>query len=152
MVRYDLVVVTIGFDGRRLLSHLSHNEDTSVEDTHMDDSKNFYTGCGGWGWDLRLCPFLLVVPPNDPDMLTEIRCFSGNEPIFDVSNGDNRTISLLALNVVYWLQVCPSPSLWAFWRVDDLPNNHVTFSQRCDDPSEEIMSLWRSHILKEDLP
>ena len=44
--------------------------------------------------------------PNDPGILTEIQCFSRDEPIFQVSTVHESTISAIALAVVRWLQVC----------------------------------------------
>ena len=72
----------------------------------MGDPKDSRMACDQH-WDPE--QFLPAASPNDPELLTEIQRFSENDPIFHEETGDKYTISRVALEVVYWLQVCPTP-------------------------------------------
>ena len=104
----------------------------------MDDSNDFNMACHQ-DWDPE--QFLPLALPNDRDLLTEIQCFSGNEAIFDELT---YTISRLALEVVCWLQVCPLCHSGRPFSIFPIP----IIYQRCDDPPEETVSLWKSYILE----
>ena len=90
--------------------------------------------------------------PNDPDLLAEIQCF-WNNPTFLESIVGNWRISTLAMKVIGWLKVCPKV-LWSICqpqRLDNFSQLPHHFFQRCDCPFEETVSLWKSHVLEEDL-
>ena len=69
----------------------------------MDDSKDTNV-CRHRAW--ATYPFLRAALPNDPDLLAEIHCFSGDEPIFHGPAWASGYMSHLAVEVVRWLQVC----------------------------------------------
>jgi len=72
----------------------------------MDDLKDSSVG-RHWSWVPDA--LLEIALPNDPDLLTEIQCFSENDLTFYESIWEFDTISRLAVKVVHWLQVCPIP-------------------------------------------